>query len=72
MLRALNYLNYGSNKAEAAGFSLDTVRTVDKVLSSKKYSLLSLVVKSIYSSDARRLSFLEQYNDLPKVMTFNL
>ena len=72
ILRTFNYLNHGGNKSEAPGFSLDTVRTVDKIQSNKKYSLLSLVVRWVYSSDLRRLSFVDQYSGLPKVMKYNL
>ena len=72
ILRTFNYLNHGGNKSEAPGFSLDTVRTVDKIQSNKKYSLLSLVVRWVYSSDLRRLTFVDQYSGLPKVMKYNL
>jgi hypothetical protein len=71
-LRVFNYLNFGSNKAEAPGFSLDTIRTIENVKSAKKYSLLSLVVKCVYYSDPKKFSFLDTYEDLPKLLKYNL
>jgi hypothetical protein len=51
---------------------LETVKSVDRILSAKKYSLLFFVVKCLQRHDPRRLSFTQSYTDLPKVMRYTI
>lgn len=68
----MNYLNHGSNKGEALGFSLETVRGLDRIMSTKKYSLLNFVVRCLLKHDPKRLGFVQSYYDLPKVIRYSV
>jgi hypothetical protein len=45
---------------------------VDRIMSTKKYSILYFVVKSLHEQDPKRLAFTKSYMDLPKVMRYSL
>lgn len=64
----MNYLNHGSKKQDSEGFSLDTVKNFDKVLSSKKYSLLQFTVETIRKSNPSILKFVDNYKNLGKAV----
>ena len=67
ILRIVNYLNYGNSKGDSLGFSLDTVKSLDKVMGKSKHSLLFFCVKTVQANNPAILKFLENYNDIEVV-----
>lgn len=45
---------------------------VDRIMSTRKYSILYFVVKSLHEQDPKRLSFTQNYSDITRAMRYSL